>query len=345
MKFFSKYILPVLFGLIIYTTIRLMNDTVSGTLFWKRVWYTNAIEITTVIFTSYLTFYLLGRLLNWFNRKNGPTPVPKSIFSEFGIVLLVCLVLNNALITPMVALTDNGLQWSDLVMINILPTLYILLVFTIYRSRYYLKAYVDNKLLLEKITTDKLETELKFLKAQYHPHFLFNALNTIYFQMDENTEAAKKTVEQFSALLRYQLYDQQQTVPVSREFEYMDHFIQLQRIRASDKLNLEVRIDPALTNQEIYPLLLLPLVENAFKYVGGDYHLQICAKEKEGHLQFTVKNSTPPTLPPRKESGIGLENLRRRLALLYPNQHELKTTKQGDEFHASLLIKLKPHEN
>jgi len=93
------------------------------------------------------------------------------------------------------------------------------------------------------------------------------------------------------------------------------------------------------------PLLLLPLVENAFKYVGGAYHLQICAKEKEGHLQFTVKNSTLASLPPQKESGIGLENLRRRLALLYPNQHELKTTKQGDEFHASLLVKLKPHEN
>jgi len=244
-----------------------------------------------------------------------------------------------------VALTDNGLQWSDLVMINILPTLYILLVFTIFRSRYYLKAYIDNKLLLEKITTDKLETELKFLKAQYHPHFLFNALNTIYFQMDENTAEAKKTVEQFSALLRYQLYDQHETVPISRELEYLDHYIQLQKIRASDKLNLEIQVDPSLANQEIYPLLLLPLVENAFKYVGGNYHLQICAKKLDGALQFTVKNSLPATLPPQQEGGIGLENLRRRLALLYPAQHELKTARQKDEFHATLRVNIKPNEN
>ncbi len=72
----------------------------------------------------------------------------------------------------------------------------------------------EQKLLVEKITNDQLETELKFLKAQYHPHFLFNALNTIYFQMDEDVGEAKKSVEKFSELLRYQLYDQRQTVPV-----------------------------------------------------------------------------------------------------------------------------------
>ena len=96
-----------------------------------------------------------------------------------------------------------------------------MLYFAIVRGNQYLKNYVGQKIQLEKIANDQLQTELKFLKAQYHPHFLFNALNTIYFQMDDNVAEAKKTVEKFSELLSYQLYDQQQTVPISQEIDYL----------------------------------------------------------------------------------------------------------------------------
>ena len=84
------------------------------------------------------------------------------------------------------------------------------------------------------------------MKAQYHPHFLFNALNTIYFQMDEDTEGAKHSIEKFSELLRYQLYDQQQQVPIMQEIEYLQSFIELQKIRSTDKLKLNVDFDKKL---------------------------------------------------------------------------------------------------
>jgi len=209
-----------------------------------------------------------------------------------------------------------------------------------------MKAYIDGKIQLEKITNDKLQTELKFLKAQYHPHFLFNALNTIYFQMDENVAEAKKSVEKFSVLLRYQLYDQQQTVPVSQEVRYLRNFIELQEIRSSDKLQLSVRFDEKLNGQQVYPLLMLPLVENAFKYVGGDYWIRIEALIDKDELQFSVANAIPGKIPipvsDQKAGGIGLDNLRRRLQLLYPDKHRLQIEKKENEFHADMAIKLNP---
>jgi LytS/YehU family sensor histidine kinase len=197
---------------------------------------------------------------------------------------------------------------------------------------------VEQKLLVEKVRNDQLATELKFLKAQYHPHFLFNALNTVYFQMDEDVGAAKESIEKFSELLRYQLYDQQQMVPVSQEIRYLHNFIQLQQTRSSEKLKLEVAFDERLNGQQVYPLLFLPLVENAFKYVGGEYHIRIEAKVEGPVIRFEVENGVPAEVPMRKEGGIGLENLRRRLELLYPGRHSLTVEKKGQNFEAALII-------
>jgi LytS/YehU family sensor histidine kinase len=213
-----------------------------------------------------------------------------------------------------------------------------LLHYAILRGNSFIKAYVEQKLLVEKIRNDQLLTELKFLKAQYHPHFLFNALNTIYFQMDEDVSAAKQSVEKFSELLRYQLYDQQQTVPVSQEIRYLDNFIQLQQTRSSEKLRLEVCFDERLNGQQIYPLLFLPLVENAFKYVGGDYHIKIAAGLQESVIRLEVENGVPAEIPLKKEKGIGLENLKRRLELLYPDRHTLTAQKKENGFAAVLTV-------
>ncbi len=95
---------------------------------------------------------------------------------------------------------------------------------------------------------------------------------------------AKKSIEKFSELLRYQLYDQQQTVPVSMELHYLENFIELQKVRSSDKLQLRVHFDGSLKDEQVYPLLFLPLVENAFKYAGGEYHITIEARKENGHL-------------------------------------------------------------
>ena len=338
MKRFWKYVFPALYGLLVYFTIRLLLDSVTGMKFWKRDWTLNATEIPASIIIGYLFVWMFNRLLRYFDTHWPADISYKRVIREIFYVFLFNLVFQNAFLTPIAAFTDDGLQWFDLVDINTIPLLYAVIYYGIVRSSMFLKAYIAGRLLLEKITNDQLETELKFLKAQYHPHFLFNALNTIYFQMDEDVGEAKKSVEKFSELLRYQLYDQRQTVPVSQEIHYLQNFIQLQQIRSSLKLQLTVDFDEKLNGQQVYPLLFLPLVENAFKYVGGDYRLCIEARVSGGSLAFKVENSVPSEMPVKKEGGIGLQNLKRRLELLYPGRHTLIANKENDTFIAALQI-------
>ncbi|WP_276481765.1 sensor histidine kinase [Paraflavitalea pollutisoli] len=340
MKWFWKYLFPALYGLLIYFTIRLINDTLSYDPFWDRSWKLNAFEMFCSVVMAYIMVYALQRLFRYFDRSLATGVGYKTVLHELLWVFIVTEVSVNLLMTPMAALTDDGLSIGDAAIINVIPVMYNLIYYTVVRANKLLKAYIDKQMQLEKITNDQLQTELKFLKAQYHPHFLFNALNTVYFQMDDDIQAAKRSIEKFSGLLRYQLYDQQQTVPLSQEIQYLQNFIELQQVRTSDKLQLNVHFDSGLNGQQIYPLLLLPLVENAFKYVGGRYQLRIDARLVHDKLVFAVENNVPEHIPVKVDSGIGLENLKRRLELLYAGKSTLTTAKKGDVFHAELHINL-----
>lgn len=344
MKFFRKYIFPALYGLLVYFTIRLLHDTDVNQRFWERRFYTNFVEIICSIFIGYIGIYLFKILLRYYNT-HWPVQLSYTIVvRELLILVAADLVLVNAIFVPMDMLLHSEwkpwyISWADIVDINMIPTLYAIVYYGIARSSTWLKAYVDNKVQLEKVTNDHLQTELKFLKSQYHPHFLFNALNTVYFQMDEDVEGAKKSIEKFSELLRYQLYDQQQQVPVKNEIEYLQSFIDLQKIRSSDRLKMQVNFDAALNGQMVYPLLFLPLVENAFKFIGGEYILLIDAKLANNEVIFRVENSVPVFEKPlSRSSGIGLENLKRRLDLLYAGKHSLITKKEGDTYIAELKL-------
>ncbi|NOW94119.1 sensor histidine kinase [Mucilaginibacter sp. SG564] len=339
MKFFRKYIFPALYGLLIYFTIRALNDIVIDIEFWKRSWALNSLEISLSILVGYLGIALFEWLFRYFDKKGSVQLSYKSLVRELLIFVLANLILINLIFTPMAAFTDDGLSWADAVDINLIPTLYAIIYYGITRTNTWLRAYVNNQMQLEKLTNDHLETELKFLKAQYHPHFLFNALNTIYFQMDEDVAGAKKSTELLSSLLRYQLYDQQQLVPIKQELEYLQNYIELQKIRASQKMRLSVFFDEELADQLVYPLLLLPLVENAFKYIGGDYKIDISATTIEKGMLFKVYNDVPATMKIADNySGIGHENLKRRLELLYPNKHRLIAGGKAGSYIAQLEL-------
>jgi len=337
-KFFWKYLFPGLYGLLFYTVIRLVSDLTNSDKFWERRLEQNVVEVVSVVLLSYGMVRLPRYFINRFKKRKRPGNA-RTAFLEFGEVLLTAMVLATVVSVIVHILShDYPIGIDDLVIVNVLLALFLLLHYSIVRGNDFVKAYVEQKLLVEKVRNDQLQTELKFLKAQFHPHFLFNALNTVYFQMDEDVAAAKKSVEKFSELLRYQLYDQQQTVPVSQEIRYLENFIQLQQTRTSDKLQLIVLFDEKLDGQQVYPLLFLPFVENAFKYVGGDYHLRIKVCVMEKNIRLRVENSVPAEIPVKKESGIGLENLRRRLELLYPGRHSLKAEMSGASFVAEMTI-------
>ena len=344
MKFFRKYIFPALYGLLVYFTVRLLHDTDIGLHFWRRDLYINGIEIACAILVGYLGIGLFEWLFRYYDRQSPVQLSYKNVFNELTILIGANLVLVNIVFVPMDMALHRAshlelMPWADVADINMIPTFYAIIYYGIARSNTYLRAYINNKVLLEKVTNDQLETELKFLKSQYHPHFLFNALNTNYFQMDDDIAGAKQSIEKFSELLRYQLYDQQHQVPVSNEIEYLKTFIELQKIRSTDKLKLDVHFDKALNGQLVYPLLFLPFVENAFKFIGGEYKMGISALVKDGEIIFKVENSVPDFEDKVKhEGGIGLENLKRRLDLLYPGKHSFSAQKEHGAFVAELKL-------
>lgn len=338
MKATLKYAFPALFGILIYVSIRLVDDTMQDVLFWQRSFRQNAIEVLSVVLMAYGFDYMLRRFVDHFNRRQVSVHL-KNLLLEYGTVCGACIVFVNPVLALIHYLVDDPLRWDDVALTNVVVVLYSLLYYAIARGRRLINSYIEQQTQLERIKAEGLQTELKFLKAQYHPHFLFNALNTIYFQMDESVADAKQTVEQFSALLRYQLYDQQQLVPVERELQHLQNFIHLHKIRASEKLQLELCVDPELREEKLYPLLFLPLVENAFKYVGGDYRLSVRAWKEGPWICFRVQNSVPLPIPARGDAGgIGLENLQRRLELLYPQEHYFEAGRSGQVFTADLKI-------
>lgn len=340
MKWFWKFLFSVVYGLLIYFTIRVVTDTTEGSKFWLRPWQQNFIEIILVTATTCVSIPVLNWLVLRFSRQ-AAVFTAKNVIREFSIILLVALLSVNPMFFLIHDLLGDPVNWSNFSIANIVVILYILLYYAIARGNKFVQAYIAQQLKLERITNDQLQTELKFLKAQYHPHFLFNALNTIYFQMDEDLPGAKQSIEQFSGLLRYQLYDQQQSVPVRRELDYLQQFINLQKLRSSERLRLNCDFDESLQQQQLYPLLLLPLVENAFKYAGGNWTIDIAARLADGRLYFEVINALPDMLPAQVSAGgIGLENVKRRLDLLYPGKAVLTTVKESDRFIATLQLPL-----
>lgn len=201
---------------------------------------------------------------------------------------------------------------------------------------------MNQTLTLEKTRNRQLDTELRLLRAQYHPHFLFNMLNTIYVQIDESNDAPRHTIECLSEVLRYQLYSPEQPVEIRNELEAMEKFIELCRMRVSRSLKLDISISNPPSGLKIYPLLLIPLVENAFKHLGGCRRISITFAMADGNFILTVINTVNPDngSARKADSGLGLENLRRRLELLYHDgTHSLSLTKENDEFKAILTLR------
>ncbi|NJO91145.1 MAG: histidine kinase, partial [Chloroflexia bacterium] len=148
---------------------------------------------------------------------------------------------------------------------------------------------------------------------------MFNALNTIYFQMDESVDAAKQSIEKLSDLLRYRLYDDDSVkVSLAKEIEYLKKYIQFQAIRSSESLKITTKFDQPHNGEQVYPFLFLPCIENAFKYVSGEMWIDIALSIKNSNIEFAVSNSIDSKVLEMSNSrGIGLQNLEKRLALLY----------------------------
>ncbi|MEZ4953626.1 MAG: histidine kinase [Saprospiraceae bacterium] len=190
---------------------------------------------------------------------------------------------------------------------------------------------------------EKLQSELKFLRSQTNPHFLFNTLNNLYHLARKNSSNTPDAILKLSGLMRFMLYEcTATTIPISKEIDLIRDYIELEKLQYDNRLTVDFKVDATIENQKIAPLLLMPFVENAFKHGAsestGNIWVYIYLTIKNGVLEFSVKNSKDPDTQ-YSDEGIGLKNIKRQLDLIYPN-HILEIKNRENEFEIYLKIEL-----
>jgi len=221
----------------------------------------------------------------------------------------------------------------------------------------FLIASIIYRLIIDKIARDKKQKEiiaeqlsikLKFLRSQISPHFIFNVLTNLVSLARKKSEEMEPALIMLSDLIRYMLYESdEKKVALSKEVEYLKSYIELQKLRFGHDVAIDTDVDLSENSEQknIEPMLLIPFVENAFKHgTGADNPLiQIALKANNQKIEFDVKNRFSEDANEIKDanSGIGLENVQSRLALLYPKEHSLIIKKGNDLFHVHLTLQLK----
>ena len=202
----------------------------------------------------------------------------------------------------------------------------------------------EDRKAMEELEKENLRQRLDYLKYQINPHFFMNTLNNIHALVDIDPEKSKEAIVLLSKIMRYVLYDgERNVIPIRHEVDFITSYISLMRLRYSSDVSVVFNVQEGLPDGEIPPLLLLTFVENAFKH-GISYRqssfVDIDIRESEGCFVFTCRNSKHPK-PQNKiaeEGGVGLKNVRQRLALLYGNDYDLDIDDRDNEY--SVVLKL-----
>ena len=221
-----------------------------------------------------------------------------------------------------------------------------LLVFAISTGIKVISQWFQSENRNKEIENEKLTTELFFLKSQINPHFLFNTLNNIYSLAAAQSEKTAEAVMKLSSIMRYVLTEvKNDCVPLEKEIQFITHYIELQKLRLTDKSKVDFNVVGETLGKQISPLLFLPFVENAFKYGISTRELSpiiILLEIKNNDLYFTVKNNkhTNNLLKQLNNTGIGIENARRRLELLYKDRYQLTIADEATTYTVNLNINL-----
>ncbi len=191
---------------------------------------------------------------------------------------------------------------------------------------------------------EKLDSELAFLKSQINPHFLFNTLNSIYSLALIKSEMTPEAVMKLSDIMRFVIQDSHfDKVSLEMEVQYIRYYVELQQLRLNDKVDLRMNIEGEFDSKQIPPMILIPFVENAFKYGTSSHEnarINIDIRIQQDSFDFSVSNQIFPGREKNGTFGIGIENTRKRLSLIYPDKHTLSITNTGKVFVVKLNIQL-----
>ncbi|NVK08813.1 MAG: histidine kinase [Tenacibaculum sp.] len=194
-----------------------------------------------------------------------------------------------------------------------------------------------------RLKNEKTKTELMHLKSQVNPHFFFNMLNNLYGLVDKDAKKAQELILKLSDMMRYSVYDgEKDTVLLSEEIIYLQNYIELHKMRYHKTIDIQFNIDVADNDYKVMPLLFIILLENAFKHgvenLRNNAYVYLNLTAHSNAIHFEIENNFDAS-EENQDKGIGLQNLKRRLELVYPKNHTLTTSKTDDIYSAKLNIK------
>jgi LytS/YehU family sensor histidine kinase len=278
--------------------------------------------------------------------------VPKFLYRKQYARFVISFIFTIAIASFIKMLVLAKLQQDDLsVFANIKGMVYNNFVtqFFLVLASIGLKSVFDYLQLQKKmveIAKEKAEAELNFLKSQINPHFLFNSLNSVYFLINKKNGDARRALNKFSDMLRYQLYEcNGDKIAIEKEISYLQDYVDLQKLRRDNHDEVQFTCSENVKGFLIEPLLLIPFVENSFKHLSHFLNrekniVKINADKLNGEFHFSVTNTIEYTSLKKPVGGIGLINVKRRLELLYFGKHELQVNEETGIFKVDLKIKI-----
>lgn len=302
---------------------------------------------TTVLHLSFYCFTFYFNSLFTFKKLYKTKNNWKFFILSLVFISITAFVMLKIEVNYISNILDAQKHLKNLEMIKLVRNFFMLfqivMISTIYLVQQRLK---QQELINKEVVEEKLKTDLKLLKAQINPHFLFNALNNIYSLSYTKSDKAPESILELSKMLRYVIEDgDNEFVFLKSEIDYIESYIAFQRMRSPHEINVAFNFDQLEVNQKISPLLFIPFIENSFKYSRIEEHenafidIQFASSEK-GKIEFSIKNSIPETAKAKSGAGTGIKNVKQRLNLTYPAKHKLKISEQDNTYSVNLNIEI-----
>ena len=303
----------------------------SGGTHWMFLW--QSIPLVAPMFLIYMvSFYVLVPYLYFRGHR---------LWYILASIAFIALINIRFMMTDVSMLNDVA-RTGFYTLISSVLVIHTVVVFAAFGVRNYVHSH-RLQLELQEERRKSTEAELTWLKNQLNPHFLFNSLNNISSLTQIDPDQAQEAIAQLSDLLRYALYESNKPqVPLTAEVEFMHNYISMMRLRCSDLTTVEEDLVPA--NIQVAPLLFISFIENAFKHGSSNTnpsHIAIHLQATDSRITFSCKNTNfPKSDTDRSGSGVGLENTRRRLDLLYPGRYTWQQEVASNEFRIVITLDL-----
>lgn len=348
-KFVEPFLHLLFWSLIFYVTfnnfgirvrILKMNDTFVSTKEYNEIFlFATLVFITFKMLLFYGSTYMFLPLVFEKSQK-------KEALIKLGLFFLATLGLSVMINYYLINTYDNfeSKKAYNFFTYGIVMHFLILFIAVAYRLS---KDWFKNEIRINRLTKEKLQTELDFLKSQVNPHFLFNTLNNLFAEARKHEDkTVANGIAKLSHIMRYMIYDSNVPfVSLEKETQYLESYIELQKLRISENDPFEFSFEKQEVDLsvKVAPILFIPFVENAFKYgisLSENSFIHIALKGTNEWLEFKITNSKFNSLSLDEHSGVGLQNVKRRLELLYPNKYNLDIADHKNDYQVTLKLTL-----